>query len=396
MVPDMLRRTWRKTSSTRFSTRMIGIQPRLGFQLGTLREGQPCFKAVSVSFPEGRIEALHAAGTSLGFLARLIPLDWTISPVTKYLINVLGRNPDTHVMLQDLWRQAGPYLDLSTWANLTKLERQDFPSSNKNIIEEKSSLHAIVKGQTAVVDIALPDHSPPLYREGGKRAYLQSWNKITSEFTLDITQNAINRLTFDRAVLEWNTYTSRHKLDSSASPSNVMVCRLENFNVLVTSKFDLAANLTKPIQLISGLRTIGERGKTRAMVRSSSVELAFEVVSTADGIVIKTLSVEDFDSIDVSIDGLKFKQDEVLNHILKFLKPHIATMASYLLKQFLSADVQKATQIFANVEEGLLVHGVEIPGWFRARPTPDSSEKTVIIEDAPDPREALSETTRVG
>jgi hypothetical protein len=216
-----------------------------------------------------------------------------------------------------------------------------------------------------------------LYPEGGKRAYWQSWNKLTSGLKVEITNNSIHRFGFNRAVLEWNHLPTvpPEAIDAITQDANVMVCRLENFLVEMHSSFAMYANTSKALKLVTGMESLGEKGDSRAIVKASRLELVFRVTVDENGVAIATKSVDDFDSVEVSITGLRSKKDEWVNNVLKIVRPHIASVASMMVKKYLTSEVQKGGKLFETIEETLLLRGVEVPGLFRAR-------KRTEVEDA--------------
>lgn len=266
-----------------------------------------------------------------------------------------------------VWDSAKPHLDVKSWSELKDHQRElDQPK----LLDSLTALqaHFSLNGRTSFVDIPLPDQAPNLYPEGGKRAYLQSWNKFTSEMKLEITKNAIRQITFSRAVLEWNIlpHVPPQAAEAITQESNVMLCRLQDFTVEVGSHFALYANTGKAIKLVTGMETFGERGGSRATVKAAKLELVFRVSIDNEGVKVVTQTVGDFDSVNVAIEGLKGKKGEVVNQVLKFVSPHIATVVSALVKRFLEAEVKKGTKLFETVEEAMLMRGVEVPGLFRA------------------------------
>jgi len=154
--------------------------------------------------------------------------------------------------------------------------------------------------------------------------------------------------------------------------SNVMLCRLHDFSVEVSSHFALYASAGKAVKLVTGMETLGERGSSKAIVKAAKLELVFRMSIDDEGVKVVTQSVDDFDSVNVSIDGLKGKKGEWVNQVFKTVSPHIATVISLLVKKFLETEVKKGTKTFETVEEAMLLRGVEIPGLFRKRKASDN------------------------
>ena len=303
-------------------------------------------------------------------LVTILPLWLTLQPVLNFLLAALFDSAEVREALIDFWLKARAYLDPLPWETIRDSDRQHEPPlllSNESLLFKS---HAIIAGQTALVNIDLPDHIPSLYPQGGRRAYLQSWNKLTSEVKLEITGNAIRRFAFDKAVLQLNSAT--HLKSLSDQQANILVCRLEGFSVEVESNFALYANTSKALQFVTGLESLGEKGKSSARVKAARMELVFSLLVDESGVGLSTINVDDFDSVEVSIEGLRSKKDDFVNRVLKVVRPQIASMASVLVKRFLETEVKRGTKAIEGLEETLLVSGVEIPGLFRARARPEA------------------------
>ena len=337
---------------------------RIGFRIGHNARAQPRLKHTSLRFASGLFHSFDFTIMPYPLLVTKLPLWLTLQPVSNFLVSALFDSAEVREAVIAFWSKANPYLDPVAWEAIGQSDRQKAPPTLSLDGSPLFKSHAIIAGQTALVNISLPDHVPSLYPEGGKRAYLQSWNKLTSEVKLEITGNAIQRFAFDKAILQLNSATHLSNLPNNA---NIMVCRLEGFHVEVTSTFALYANTSKALQFVTGLESLGEKGTSRAQVKAARMELVFSLLVDESGVGLSTLSVDDFDSVNVSIEGLRSKKDDFVNRILKVVRPQIASMASVLIKRFLETEVKRGTKAIESLEEALLVGGVEIPGLFRTR-----------------------------
>lgn len=299
-----------------------------------------------------------------------------MKPIANFLLSDLLRSREVKEATAAVWANMRPAFDLEPWNAISSTDRQKRPPVLQRSIPRLQA-HFSVLGQTNLTSIVLPDHIPDLYPEGGKRAYWQSWNKLTSGLKVEITNNSIHRFGFNRAVLEWNHLPTvpPEAIDAITQDANVMVCRLENFLVEMHSSFAMYANTSKALKLVTGMESLGEKGDSRAIVKASRLELVFRVTVDENGVAIATKSVDDFDSVEVSITGLRSKKDEWVNNVLKIVRPHIASVASMMVKKYLTSEVQKGGKLFETIEETLLLRGVEVPGLFRAR-------KRTEVEDA--------------
>ena len=347
---------------------LVGLKADVALLPGFDSAQQPKLHIKHLTFPDGKISHIEFSATSLAGLGKYLPLSWSLQPVAAFLVRDAMRSREVRQGSAYAWKSAQPHLDVKAWEAIKPHERE-LPSPELHSSLAALQAHFSLSGRTAFVKIPLPDHTPNLYPEGGKRAYLQSWNKFTSEVKLEITQNTIREFAFSRAVLEWNIlpHVPVEAAAAIMKESNVMLCRLHDFSVEVGSHFALYANAGKAIKLVTGMESLGERGSSKAIVKAARLELVFRVMITEAGVSVVTQSVDDFDSINVSIEGLKGKKGEWVNQVLKTVSPHIATVISHLVKKFLEAEVKKGTKMFETVEEAMLMRGVEVPGLFRAR-----------------------------
>lgn len=376
-------KSFRIIRSGKLAMKLSGLSLRLPVHLGVTAKGQPGMRHTSFAVAEGKIETLTFTGAPMAHLATKVPLWLSIQPVANFLLSAVLKEDDLKDALARGWLRMKPFLDVSSWEGVPQSLRNDSLAPLTNQHTTAFQAHAVIAGQTAIVDIPIPDQSPSLYREGGKRAYLQSWNKLTSEAKFDITEMFIRRLGFDKALLEWNTaiLTERFRRDDSHAHEHIMECRLENFQTIMAASFRLYANMGKPLQLVTGLQSYGEGGKSRTLVRAARLSLVFAVGIDEGGVSIRTLHIDDFDSIDVTIEGLKGKRDDLVNQMLKFLKGQIANVASRTVKQLLEREVKRGTGAFEKIEQTLLDQGVEVPGLFRAT-SHDSSTQTLSTTSA--------------
>ena len=352
---------------------LAGLKADVALLPGHDHAKHPKLHIKHLKFPTGEIKHIEFSASSLAGLGKHLPLSWSLQPVAAFLVRDAMRSREVRQGSVYAWDKAKPHLSLESWNNIKPHEREVIPPELHSSLAALQA-HFALSGRTALVNIPLPDHSPNLYPEGTKRAYLQSWNKFTSGVKLEITQNTIKEFAFGKAVLEWNVLP-HVPLEAAAAitkESNVMLCRLHDFSVEVSSHFALYASAGKAVKLVTGMETLGERGSSKAIVKAAKLELVFRVSIDDEGVKVVTQSVDDFDSVNVSIDGLKGKKGEWVNQVLKTVSPHIATVISLLVKKFLETEVKKGTKTFETVEEAMLLRGVEIPGLFRKRKASDN------------------------
>lgn len=366
-VPGLGVRTFTSSTSGRITVTLAGLKADIVLLPGYDHSGRPKLHIQHLHFPEGKIRHIEFSASSLAGLASYLPLSWSLQPAAAFLIRDAMRSREVRQGSAYMWDSAKPYLDVKAWAAVGSHERD---LQQPDLLDALPVLqaHFSLSGRTALANIALPDHYPNLYPEGGKRAYWQSWNKLTSEVKLEITQNTIKQFAFSRAILEWNILPNVpfQAAEAITKDSNVMLCRLHDFSVDVSSHYALYANAGKAIKLVTGVESLGERGASRASVKAAKLELVFRVSIDSEGVKVVTQSLDDFDSVNVVIEGIKGKKGDWVNAVLKTVSPHIATVVSHLVKKFLEAEVKKGTKLFETVEEAMLLRGVEIPGLFRA------------------------------
>lgn len=82
-------------------------------------------------------------------------------------------------MLANVWNGIKPFLDPTSWQEIT-IERQ-LPTPKPSQFPDKLQTSFSIVGPTNFTNIVLPDHSPKLYREKGKLAYVSSLRSLLSQ-----------------------------------------------------------------------------------------------------------------------------------------------------------------------------------------------------------------------
>lgn len=342
-------------------------------RLGLTKNGQIGLTQHDFTVKSGAVQHATFQKYTLPKFAANVPLPWIMQPITRFVIAQSIKENDISEQLGRAWVQLRTYLDTSPWQSISLAKRSEgLPFWEKGSTHLSQAFFAVL-GETALMDIKLPDQSPKLYREGGKTAYLQSWNKLTSEVKLDIKDMYIKRLAFEKAGMDWNSPSLAVYREQAGPEAHIMACSLNNFTTLVSTAVRLYANTSKPLKLITGMDSFGDGGTARAIVRAASFSLVFAVDISPEGITLRTLHLDEFDSVDVTIEGLKSKRDDLVNKFLKFIKGQIASAATAAIKQLLEKEVKRSTAAIESLESSLLAQGVEIPGLFRTKaPLPDT------------------------
>lgn len=340
----------------------------LHLRLGKNQAGHSCIKHTLFRINSGRFKNFAFTGLKRGDIATNIPLQWTLQPMVNFLLTALLESHEIRLGATSLWAQLYRYMDLEAWQNIHASTRDTAVPVLSEAGINLFKCHFALAGLTSIVNIKLPDHIPSLYPQGGKRAKLQSWNMLTSEVKLEITQNIIRKLSFEKAVLEVNAAPSLAELPMELAEASVLVCRLEEFRTEVSSHFALYADTSKALKFVTGMSTLGEHGTSKAVVVARRLELVFALFVKETGVTVQPLRTDDFDRIDISIEGLRSKRDDFVNGILKVVRPQMSAFISVMIKRFLEAEVKKGTDGIEKVEEALLVSGIEVPGLFRLRP----------------------------
>lgn len=198
--------------------------------------------------------------------------------------------------------------------------------------------HAHLIGPSLLRNFPLPDFSPPLYRPGGTRAALQSFNMLTSEVQLKLSGSSLDRITFERASIAFDP--------AVGSRGGELVVTVEDLTVLLKSRFSLHADTSSVISWTTGVKRIGEQGSSTTKVEARSLQLRFVLVRSSSAregapFVLKESSMSPFTSVEprFQLDNQLAKLGaEVVNVVTAQLKVSSALSCPFLGTRWRVAD----------------------------------------------------------
>jgi hypothetical protein len=420
--------TWWTTRSGRVNARLRDWGGTTSVKLVQGEKGgAPLFEPVSSSVSEGVIESALIDGFgSWGKLVTLaIPLvrgTWLVrvptAVISERMIRDAVEGKDLDGILAAAFDAAKHHLDITSYGALVDDERRDetsTPLDAASLVPPSSTtspppmdfplyapsdpsttsfrLHAHIIGPTLLHSFRLPNYSPALYRPGGTRAALQSFNLLTSEFKLEITKSSVSRLSFERASIAFDPPPPLTPEETRAGAAGggirggVLVVTVQDLTVELVSDFKLAAETSSLISW-TGMTKIGEKGHSKTIVEARTLQFRFTLVpSTRDAgspFVLHSSSISPFTNITPSfeLDNATLRLGaEVLNLVTAGLKTQIAQASSFVLGRFMEASVREQLQGWMDgIEETMRDSGVELPSDFRAGRSSASLVHRVSVE----------------
>lgn len=427
--PAPTRWAWRYVGSGRVDASVTQAGARLLLQLVQLKtKEEPSVELVESDVILGMIDFLKVEGFGKyggKIITKVLPFlqgTWLVNYPTKLIANffikemVEGR--EMQETIKEIIKLGRGHVDLETYGGLVDEERKtelavpvdenslvppggappvsnsissstsslsSYPSSTTSSLVEKlpSSpkstsfrLHAHLIGPTLLTAFRLPDFSPILYPPGGHRAALQSLNLLTDEFKLELSENELSKISFERASLAFDP-------PSSVGPEGglgggELVITVQSFQVVLLSHFKIHANTSSIVSWTTGLKKIGEKGSSSTIVTSRSLQLRFHLEPTpptqddqhtSSPYQLTSSSISPFTTITPS-----FKLDtpalalgtELLNLVTSQLDQLIAKAASVIVQKFMKEDMRRRLQeLIDGAAEKLREVGIELPSEFR-------------------------------
>lgn len=260
---------------------------------------------LSSSFDEGLIHRANIQGfgiwgsittKALPWVRGTVLVRWPVKVVGDFLVREIVEGGVLDVMLKDAWATGGQHVDIDTYSSILDADRDteidapldasrlappsaasSSPSPKPNPVDTEVAapenpiatafrLHSNLIGPTKLQNFPLPDFEPPLYRPGGTRAALQSFNLLTSELQLKFYDSAFQSITFDRAALAF---------DPSRPGAGDLVVTVDQLVVILAGKFKVHTDLTSLVAWTTGMKRIGQRGSSTTTVRARSLQIRF-------------------------------------------------------------------------------------------------------------------------
>ncbi|GAA5930258.1 uncharacterized protein JCM15063_004758 [Sporobolomyces koalae] len=248
------------------------------------------------------------------------------------------------------------------------------PSHAQRPLTTPFRFHAHLIGPTKLHSFRLPDFSPDLYRANGKglRNTLQSLNLLTSEFKLQISNSALQSITFENASVAFDPPPN-----SPGIRGGDLVITVAPFACILVSSFSLSADVKNPLfSWTTGLDKLGEKGTSSTTVRSNTLQIRLKLSKARPGRVgapivlgveeevaalgvnggrneAKALSISDFSSIESKVE-LGSKLGKKLGEKVT----QLAQAASIIVAHFI-VDLarDRLQQVLDEVDEKLRVEG---------------------------------------
>jgi hypothetical protein len=164
------RKTFKKTTSGRLSAAIDDLVVALPLQIGKTKEGNPTIHNHKLVFNSGSFTRLEFSTAPAAHIATKLPLWITMAPISNFLLSDFLTSKEVQEMLTSVWTGIRPYLDPISWQEIT-IERQ-LPTPKPSLFPDKLQTSFSIIGPTNFTHINLPDHSPKLYKEKGKLAYV--------------------------------------------------------------------------------------------------------------------------------------------------------------------------------------------------------------------------------
>jgi hypothetical protein len=107
-----------------------------------------------------------------------------MAPITNFLLADALRSQEVGEMLTTMWENVKPYLETQSWQDII-IERQ-LPPPKPSLFPDKLQTSFSIIGQTNFTHINLPNHSPKLYKEKGKLAYVSILSAVSGNRLLEL------------------------------------------------------------------------------------------------------------------------------------------------------------------------------------------------------------------
>ncbi|SCV70322.1 BQ2448_1716 [Microbotryum intermedium] len=443
---ESMLKPWKWTGSGRVEADIDDAAIALGLQLvrGTTAHSVPKIEVLSTNVDEGSINMLVIKGFGPwgGLVTKLTPfvkgtilIRWPVKLVSDFLIRDMVEGPAVDDIAEGLFKFVNKHVDMQTYDAMVDDEREKEvstpldassltppsaagpaespgPPSSAGSVETNSPtptsseaggditttvqeavptttnfrMHSHLIGPTRLHNLFLPDYSPPLYRPGGTRATLQSFNKLTSEIQLQLSESGLTTLAFDRASLAFDPPRSlggsgkneqKQKLKQPSVEAGIeggdLVVTVHDLTVILESKFKIFAETAQILRWTTGLKNIGQKGRSTTTVKARTLQIRFELIGNRSRqgapYELKATSISPFTTIvpKTVLENSKLQLGvEVMNFITESLKTQIAAAASLVIGQFMKDAVRNYLQkAMDGIEEKLRDVGVELPNSLR-------------------------------
>ncbi|SGY14915.1 BQ5605_C013g07165 [Microbotryum silenes-dioicae] len=438
-------RPWKWTGSGRVEADIDDAAIALGVQLvcGMTPDSVPKIEVLSTNVDEGSINMLAIKGFGpwgalvtkmTPFVKGTILIRWPVKLISDFLIRDMAEGPAVDDIAEGLFKFVNKHVDVQTYDAMVDDEREKevstpldasslappsatsgstespLPPSSAASVETNSPtptsseaggevtttvqeslptttnfrMHSHLIGPTRLHNFFLPDYSPPLYRPGGTRATLQSFNKLTSEIQLQLSESGLTTLSFDRASLAFDPPRSpdvsgkkKHRQKQPPVEAGIeggdLVVTVHDLTVILESKFKIFAETAQILQWTTGLKKIGQKGRSTTTVTARTLQIRFELLGNRSRqgapYELKATSISPFTTIvpKTVLEDSKLQLGvEVMNFITESLKTQIAAAASLVIGQFMKDAVRNYLQkAMDGIEEKLRDVGVELPTGLR-------------------------------
>ncbi|KAM0754765.1 hypothetical protein T439DRAFT_321806 [Meredithblackwellia eburnea MCA 4105] len=259
------------------------------------------------------------------------------------------------------------------------------PDSSKDASHHQLRFHSHLIGPTRLHSFPLPDFQPELYRPGGTRAKLQSFNLLTAELKLKLTKIAVSRLTFSRGSL---AFDPPPPIGAGSGTQGLgggeVIVTVEDLEVLIGGDFSLGADTTSIVSWSTGIKRLQSSGTSTTTVLSRALQLRFRLIESTSGpqeglsaYTLQKATMTPFTSITpkFQLDNAMLDMGaEIVNAITKQLATQIAQAVSAVLGVFFKKVVREYLQgIMDGIEGKLEDVGVRLPSGLRGEAKGEAS-----------------------
>lgn len=376
---------WR--SSGRISGVIIGTGISFSTRIVVPSPSSPSrISLVSSSFDLGSIQSLKLegfgrfssiVGTITSALNGTVFVRW---PANKVVGIMLRESLEDEVMGMEVekgWDLLRGYLEAEkSWVELDTEDRineeDKFDAKEVDGMKETKSegpivphfhLNGFLHGHTHLHSFPLPDFSPSLYRTGGTRALLQSFNMLTNEVNFALSKSSLETIQFERGELGM-------ELDVDGG---VLTVHVKGLEVVLKSTFEIFAETTAFVAWTTGVKKIGEKGISMTIVKATTLTFKFilarQKLSLTNQFLLKTASISPFTSIipAFTLHTTPKLGVELVNALTKSLSGEIATASSFVVRKFVESFVRDGLQAgIDGVEEMLVENGIVLPVAMRS------------------------------
>lgn len=375
--------SWCYTGAGRMSVDLervaVGIDSRLLKPSGT--DPLPRLSILNSSLSIGSLNSLQILGFGpMGFLAnRLLPslrqtllVKGPIGLTSNHIVREVVRDEVLREGLRTVWKEVGGHLDLESFGSLTDDERIDtfkeppiLPDTKVTPVEKPAKpfhLSGSLVGRILLRHFPLPDYVPVLYRPGGTRAKLQSFNMLTEKVEFKMYESEILRLSFDGGSFAFESVAGS---GADGGEGGVLIFTAENWEIQVQSHFKISANTSSLVAWTTGVPRLSEQGASLTTITSRTLQLRFHLSLSAapPHLLLSSASLSPFTSIvpQITLETPSLQIGvELVNALTGSLSSQIAYATSVIIEQFVVEGVVEALQTtLGGLEEQLGELGVE-------------------------------------